>query len=125
MTLRHAHIHLTTNGSGDASGTAERTVIGRLYCVQYDPGDIATGATLTVVCAGHTEEPLLTKANAGTSAVWFYPRRLMHAVSDGSALTGTAGGDRCQPVMDGLPTVTIASGGASHTGHVTLFWDEG
>lgn len=122
--MRHMHFHLTTNGDGDASESGERTIQGKLYAVQYDPDEIATGATLTVVATGHAEEPLLTKANAGTSAAWYYPRRVQHAVSDGSALTGSAGGDRCQPIIDGKLLVTIASGGDTKTGHVTVFWDE-
>jgi len=39
----------------------------------------------------------------------------------GAALTGTAGGDRCMPIIDGPVSLTIAQGGATHTGGAILY----
>lgn len=116
---------ITTDGSGDATVNGERAIIGKLYAVEYQPGTIATGATLTVTCEnGVYSKPLLTKANAGVSNTLFYPRDLVHAVADGAALTGTAGGDREKPVLSGKPRVVIASGGATASGKAILYFEE-
>lgn len=116
---------ITTNGSGAATVTGERTVVGKLYAVEYQPGTIATGATLTITAEnGVYSKPLLTKANAGTSNVLFYPRDIAHHVADGSALTGTAGYDLVSPLIAGVPKVVIASGGAAAIGKVILYFEE-
>lgn len=100
---------LTTDASGDVTVQNQPAILGELSAIEYHPGTIATGATLTVTCEGDATKPLLTKANAGTSNAWFYPRDLVHAVADGAALTGTAGGDRTEPVLNGRIKVVIAS----------------
>ena len=109
-------VPLTCDGSGNAS-VALDAQLGKLFAVVYQPGTIATGATLTVTCSnGTTTRTLLSKANAGTSNVTFYPRDLVNASADGAALTGTAGGDRCLPLVLGKLTVAIASGGNGGAG---------
>lgn len=124
MKLVPIEFAITTSSGGAATVNAERSVLGRLFCIEYRPGTIATGATLTVTCEGAASKPLLTKANAGTADSWYYPRDLVHAVTDGAALTGTSGGDRELPVMNGTPRVVIASGGATKTGAATLYYLE-
>ena len=114
-------IPVTTNGSGAAAVTDTRWATGTLYALAYYPGNIDTGATLTVTCEGRGTKPLLTKASAGTANTWYYPRDLVHAVADGAALTGTAGGDRDQPIVDGKIKVTIASGGDTKTGALVAY----
>jgi len=111
---------------GQSTTTALPSVIGELYAIKYMPGDIDTGATVTVTCvAGDgSAKPLLTKATAGTSNLWFYPRDLVHAVADGAALTGTSGGDRAKPLLDGQIKVVIASGGSVKTGSVTVYYED-
>src|SRR5689334_18484589 len=123
--IRRQTFPLTTNGSGDGSAghgtpTVQQTVIGELVAIKYVPGTIETGATLTVTCQSNGDtKPLLTKANAGTSTVWFYPRDLVNGVADGAALTGTSGGDRVPPILDGILKAVIASGGDTKAGSVT------
>jgi hypothetical protein len=97
-----------------------------LYAVEYQPGTIATGATLTLTCLGGNaaEKPLLTKASAGTANSWYYPRDLVHAVTDGSALTGTSGGDRACPILQGVVKAVIASGGNSKVGYVAIYYED-
>lgn len=88
-------------------------VFGRLYKVEYKPGTILTGAGLVLTCEGFISQPLLTQATAGTSNRFWYPRDLVNAVADGAALTGTDGGDRELPVMQGIPTLIITAGWSS------------
>jgi hypothetical protein len=56
--------------------------------------------------------------------VWFYPRDLVHAVADGAALTGTAGGDRAKPLLNGVPQLAVASGGTTFAGRVILYYED-
>jgi hypothetical protein len=122
--MRHLTFALATNGSGVASTTATRRVLGKLYAIAYRPGTIDTGATLTVTAVGVQTTTLVSLANAGTSNIVLYPRDLQHGTSNGAALTGTAGGDRCLPIIDGLLTVAIASGAASKAGAATIYFEE-
>lgn len=118
--MRAITVSATTNagGAGSAFGDA---VVGKLYAVEYQPGSIDTGATITLTCESDTTKPLLTKATAGTSNAWFYPRDLVHGVADGAALTGTSGGDRALPILHGRLKFTVASGGDTKTGKVVFY----
>jgi len=116
-------LEITTSGTGAATVNANAAVVGKLYAIKYMPGTIATGATITVTCQDGASKPLLTKANAGTADSWYYPRDLVHAVADGAALTGTAGGDRACPIVSGRPRVVVASGGSTVSGSVTLYYE--
>lgn len=125
--MKQIILKLTTGAAdGAATATATETVIGKLYAILYVPGTIDTGATLTVTCTDFNAaaKPLLTKASAGTSNTWYYPRDLVHAVADGSALTGTSGGDRALPVLNGIPKAVIASGDNSKTGYCVLYYED-
>jgi hypothetical protein len=53
----------------------------------------------------------------------FYPRDLVHAVADGAALTGTAGGDRTMPILAGVLKVTVASGGNAKSGKLIIYYE--
>lgn len=112
--------------AGQSTTSALPSIFGELYAIKYVPGTIDTGATVTISCvAGDgSAKPLLTKASAGTSNLWFYPRDLVHAAADGAALTGTAGGDRAEPILDGQIKVVIASGGAVKAGSVTVYYED-
>lgn len=110
---------------GQSTTTAKPAIIGELCAVKYMPGTIDTGATVTITCvAGNgSAKPLLTKATAGTADLWFYPRDLMHAVADGAALTGAAGGDRTEPLLDGQIKIVVAAGGNGGVGSVTIYYE--
>lgn len=120
--MRRETLNITTASDGTATvyGSA---YVGKLFAIEYQPGGIATGATLTVTSEGDSSKPLLTKANAGTSNAFFYPVDILHAVADGAALTGTSGGDRVQPLVHGRIKVAIASGGDTKTGKVVVYID--
>lgn len=122
--MKHIVLTATTNADGDATVNGTLSILGKLYAILYKPGTIATGATITVTCQGVFAKPLLTKASAGTSDVLFYPRDLVHAVADGAALTGTAGGDRCLPLLNGVPRLVVASGGNVSTGSIILYYED-
>lgn len=125
--MRHITLKLSTHVStGAATTTGERSIFGKLYAIKYRPGTIDTGATLTLTCEhpDGSSKPVLTKASAGTATVWFYPRDLVHAVADGAALTGTSGGDRTLPILDGVPKAVIASGDNSKVGYVTFYYED-
>ena len=111
---------------GAATTLAESAVLGELCALLYVPGTIDTGATLTVTCEGFngSSKPLLTKASAGTSNSWYYPRDLVHAVADGAALTGTSGGDRTEPILAGVIKAVIASGGNSKVGYLVAYYED-
>ena len=123
--MRKMVFAITTSALGAATVNGERAIIGKLYAIEYQPGTIDTGATVTITCEnGVYSKPLLTKASAGVSNLLFYPRDLVHAVADGAALTGTAGGDRELPLLSGKPRVVIASGGDGGIGKVILYFEE-
>ena len=105
----------------------EDAVLGKLYAIEYRPGTILTGATILVTTVGDATKTLLSKATAGTSNAWFYPRDIVCGTEDGAVLLGTSGGDRCLPLMRGVPTVTVTSGwasGATLVGELTLYYEE-
>jgi hypothetical protein len=120
--MRRQLLPFTTDISGNATVTGTG-ILGKLYAVEYRPGTIATGATVTVTCESDSSRPLLTKTSAGTVNTIYYPRDLLSAVADGAALTGTAGGDRGQPILNGYPKVVIASGGNTLTGSLIIYYE--
>lgn len=122
--MKPVPVPLTTDtaGAGTVLGPA---VYGKLYAIEYSPGSLAAGTDLTVTCEGTGSKPLLTKADAGTAVVWFYPRDLVHGVADGAALTGTSGGDRCLPLLAGRLKIVLAQGGGVTTnGKLTFHIEE-
>ena len=124
--MRDITLSITTAVGGAATVLGAHAVNGKLYAIAYQPGTIATGATITVTCNGPngSSKPLLTKASAGTANVWFYPRDLVNAVADGAELTGTAGGDRAEPLLSGVPKVVVAAGGDGGIGRVILYYQD-
>lgn len=124
MSMRKIILKATTDGSGDATVNHPSNVMGKLYAILYKPGTIATGATITVTCQGVFAKPLLTKTSAGTADTLYYPRDLVHAVADGAALTGTSGGDRVPPLINGVPRLVVASGGNGGIGSVILYYED-
>lgn len=122
--MRKISIKFTTAADGSVTANHVSNVLGKLYAILYKPGTVETGATVTVTCQGVFAKPLLAKTNAGTADTLYYPRDLVHAVADGAALTGTSGGDRCLPLLNGVPRVVIASGGNAKSGEVILYYED-
>jgi hypothetical protein len=122
--MKREILAITTDVSGNATVNGTRNILGLLYAILYLPGTIATGATIVVTSQGAIARPLLTKANAGTSDTVFFPRDLVHAVADGAALTGTAGGDRALPLIFGKLRVVVSSGGSGGIGSLIAIYGE-
>jgi hypothetical protein len=122
--MKKSIMTFTTDGSGDATVTGERAILAKLYAVEYQPA-ATSDATITLTCveAGAIAKPLLTKASAGASNVWYYPRDIPHGVADGAVLTASAGGDRVMPILAGVPKLVVASGGDTLSGKVILYFE--
>lgn len=107
---------LTTDGSGNASKTADDFYMGTLYAVQLVDGTFDDGVDLTLTCEnGDLSITLLTKADWNTDQI-AYPRVLQALNTDGTALTSHA-----EPMIYGKPKAVIAQGGATKTGAVILY----
>ena len=108
------------DGSGSTTQVSPVSPTGLLYMIDYLPGTIATGATITV-----TDETqgasftLFSLANAGTSNIRRYPRVLQYLNTDGSALT-----THTLQGVAGKLKFTVASGGNATTGKVILHFVE-
>lgn len=126
MSLRKQIFPITVSAGGafDNTSTKQASVVGKLFAIEYRPGTLDTNGDVTITCESDTSKPLLTLTNAGTSNLLKYPRDLVHAVADGVALTGTAGGDRCQPLLNGWIKVVVAEGGNATSGSVVVWFDE-
>jgi len=113
-----AKADIVTDASGDATvyltHGESRKPNGFLVVLKYTPGTIATGADLTIT--GETSGiPILTKVDAGTSIVFWYPRALLNAVADGAASTNPS---EFIPIKDERIKVVIAQGGNAGAGSI-------
>jgi len=123
--IKETILKFTTATGGAATTVGERALLGKLYAIEYQPGDTATGATLTITCEnGVYSKPLLALANAGVANIMLYPRDIVHGVADGVSLSGTSGGDRCPPLLNGKPKIVVASGGDAHKGLIIIYYEE-
>ena len=113
-------IEIVTNSSGAATvhltHGLSRKLNGFLVCIKYTPGTIDTGADLTIT-GEESGIPILTKANAGTSVVFYYPRALINAVADGAAATNAS---EFIPIKDERIQVVVANGGDTKTGSIEV-----
>lgn len=113
-------IDIVTNSSGAATVQLthgqNRKLNGFLVCIKYTPGTIDTGADLTIT-GEESGIPILTKANAGTSTVFYYPRALINAVADGAE---AASPSEFIPIKDERIQVVIANGGDTKTGSIEV-----
>lgn len=114
------HIDVVADSNGAATvylaHGLNRNPNGFVYMIKYTPGTMANGADLTIT--GETSGvPVLTKANAGTSIAYYYPRAFNHAVTDGTVNT-------CQteliPIKDERIKFVVANGGNGGAGEVEI-----
>jgi hypothetical protein len=121
MALRQMALRGTTNASGDATIDAPVAIFGRLYAVEWDQGTLSVGAdgVLSVQGSPIGARTLLTLTNPTTGT--YYPRDVQHDAA-GTALTGTAGGDRTMPVIDGILRLVLAQGGNTQTGGMIVYY---
>ena len=116
--MMYETITVTTDASGDATVYSTAKYTGRIVAITYD-GGMATGADLTITTED-TAQAVLTKANAGTSAVAYRPVATLQAVADGSDLVAY---DYIHMVDERLKIV-VAEGGNVDTGVFKLVVDE-
>jgi len=120
--MKELTLTLTVAADGTATVNGDLPILGRLYAVYYTIGTLADTADLVISTQnGYASKTLLTISPSASGL--YYPRDLVHDAA-GTALTGTSGGDRCLPLMDGYPRVTVAQGGVSMTGQLTMFYLE-
>jgi len=113
-------VPIVTDAAGAATVYLGRRITGPVKTIKYEPGDIATGADL-VVTGETTAMPVLTKANAGTSTVFYHPRAVSNQVADGAASAITeVEVHLCQEQLK----VVVAQGGDTKTGAITVWADE-
>lgn len=109
---------ITTDASGDATVYLAHGINGKpngfLVLIKYTPGTIATGADLTIT-GEDSDIPIMEKADAGTSAVFFYPRALLNAVADGAASSNPS---EFIPIKDERIKVVVAQGGNGGVGSI-------
>jgi len=110
---------ITTDSSGDATVYMGSRLRGRVHAIKYAPGTLDTGADLTIT-GDTTGVPILVKANAGTSTVWFYPRVIPSKNTDGNAFSDAIK-DIC--VLNERIKVIVAQGGDTLTGTITAYVD--
>jgi hypothetical protein len=124
MTMRWIKLVGTTATGGAATIQAVARAVGKLHAVEWIDGDLADGvdAVLSVVRDDNAADyTLLTLTDADNDAV-YYPRVLQHSEL-GAALTGTAGGDRTQPIINGYLKLAITSGGDAKTGGCIVYFE--
>mgnify|MGYP006921391510 CR=1 FL=1 len=111
-------VEIVTDASGNATvyiaHGQNRKLNGFLVCLKYTPGSIDTGADL-VITGEDSGIPILTITNAGTTAVFWYPRALLNAVADGTAATNPS---EFIPIKDERIKLVVASGGNAKTGYI-------
>tara|TARA_R100000458_G_C8166599_1_gene168632 strand:+ start:321 stop:692 length:372 start_codon:yes stop_codon:yes gene_type:complete len=116
--LFETSVDITSDGSGDATVYLGDKIRGFVMSIRYLPGTLATGADLTIT-GEDSGVPILTKANAGTSDVVFYPRALASQVADGA--NGSTGTELI-PLVDERVKVVVAQGGATKAGTIKLVY---
>lgn len=111
---------ITCDSSGDATVYLGSRIRGEIKAVKYTPGTIDTNGDLAIT-GETTGQPILTKANAGTSNVWYYPVAPGNKVADAAAssLTEVPLWLYCERVK-----VVVAQGGDGGAGSIAILVDE-
>lgn len=115
-----AKVDIVTDSSGNATAYLShgnnRPPNGFIVCIKYTPGTIDTGADLTIT--GEVSGiPVLAKSDAGTSTVFYYPRALANAVSDGAEATNSS---EFIPIKEERIKVVVAQGGSTKSGSIEV-----
>jgi len=111
---------LAVDSSGDATVYLGDEITGRVHAIKYTPGTLDTNGDLAIT-GETTGVPILTKANAGTTATWFYPRAMANKNTDGAAETFSSEDIH---VFKERIKIIVAQGGNATTGSIDVFVDE-
>ena len=113
-----AKADIVTDASGNAtvylSHGLNRKPNGFLIELRYTPGTLDNLTDLTIT-GEDSGVPIMTKANAGTSNVFYKPRAFPNAVADGAA--GTVASEYI-PIKDERIKVVVAQGGNAGAGSI-------
>lgn len=124
--LKTRRLTITTDAGGDATVNDTLSILGKLFAVEWVQGTLAATSDVTLTVQGGESgvaQTLLTLTNQAANAL-FYPRHLVHGET-GTALTGTAGGDREMPAINGTLRVVVAQGGATAAGSIVISYEPG
>jgi hypothetical protein len=124
MALQWTKLTGTTATGGAATITSINRVTGKLHAVEWIDGDLADGVNAVLSVVRDDTAPdytLLTLTDANNDAV-YYPRVIIHSEA-GAALTGTSGGDRAMPIINGQLQLAITSGGDAKTGGAIVYYE--
>jgi hypothetical protein len=116
--MKRITVALATDTSGACTAYGDYAAVngGIVYALDYIPGTIDTGATITVTDETQgVSKTIWVKASAGTTGIRVHPRVLEQKNTDGSDLTSY-----CQTFVNGRIKVVVSSGGASKAGTVKL-----
>jgi len=111
MSIRTYTVTLTpagAAGSATAEGQTREPANGYLVAVHLNYTSQPATTDVTIATANAPVTTILTRTDANADA-WFYPKQIVHGET-GTALTGTAGGDRAYIPVDDYIKVTIAQG---------------
>jgi len=122
--MKKMRLYGTCSALGALTVTGERSISGLLVAIKYLDTSFAEGADIVIstTSADGLNTNLLTITDGDASAT-YYPRHVVHSEA-GAALTGTAGGDRTMPLLEGVPKMVVADGGNGGVGGVILYWLE-
>lgn len=119
-------INVTTDSMGDGSDTADRSVLGLLYAVQWIDGDLADNNTavlsVTNTDSGVDQTLLTLAAGEGDADIWYYPRVQVH--DNGAEVLSYDGTEPvpCKAVINGTLKLVVASGGDTKTGGCIVYF---
>lgn len=123
MTVKRVSLQGITGTTGAVNITGDaRTILGRLYAVKWIDGTLDDGVGFTLSAVGGVVDTTLLTVAAANNDAMYYPRTLVNAMADGAALTGTSGGDRDLPIIDGYLKLAITSGGDTKAGGAIIYY---
>ena len=121
--LEEIRLYGTTDTDGDLTVNATKPVLGQLFAVRWIDGTFTDGVDAVISTQTHDAAATLLTLTDANDDKTYYPRDTVDDLT-GSALTGTAGGDRIMPLMCGVPRLVVSSGGSEKSGGCILFYFE-
>jgi len=124
MALHDLRLTVMTESDGTGTITAPMSIFGYLEAVEWIDGSFDDGVdpalSVTETPSG-VDQTLLSVSNANADA-WYRPRHVVHG-EDGGALTGTSGGDRARPIINGVLKLAVTNGGDEKTGGCIVYYE--
>ena len=125
---------ILTAADGSATVYLGSTIRGYLHAIIYRPGNLDTGADLTITAEQNPQTippgglpagtPILTKVNLGTGNSFLYPRALPTNANSATGPLGTIPSERIALVNERIKVV-VAQGGNALTGSIEAIIETG